>query len=44
MPTLVGSNTHAPSTMIGERASDIILEEWGINKEAKKGNKKKEEL
>jgi choline dehydrogenase-like flavoprotein len=25
MPTMVGSNTHAPSIMIGEKGSDLVL-------------------
>jgi choline dehydrogenase-like flavoprotein len=29
MPTMVGSNTHAPSIMIGEKASDLVLSAAG---------------
>ncbi len=44
MPMLIGANTHAPSTMIGERGSAFILEEHESKKDTDKGSKKKEEL
>ncbi len=31
MPTMVSSNTNAPSFMIGERCADFILREAGSN-------------
>jgi choline dehydrogenase-like flavoprotein len=32
MPTMVSSNTNAPSFMIGERCADFILREAGSNR------------
>ncbi len=44
MPTLVGANTHAPCTMIGERAADFILQEYPAGETKKKETNNKQEL
>jgi len=38
MPTIVGANTNAAITMIGERGADFILDHWGRKMEDKTGD------
>ncbi len=45
MPRIVGGNTHAPVVMVGEKAAEMMVEEWGKGDSLKKmAEKQKDEL